>query len=146
MSLHSTKACRGQVQNRTKAKVRCPNEVEVHPDDSNSDDSALSLDSEFGVPIMRTPGVKKALTSTNKKLRLSSQEKTEVNRSTYNEYMAHHYAFAMKVVAEQEPERPSLYHRLEGENRPNRANHGMAVPLSSRIPATSRNWEERADG
>ena len=27
----------------------------------------------------------------------------------------------MKVVAEQEPERPSLRHRLEGENKPNRS-------------------------
>ena len=38
--------------------------------------------------------------------------------------MAHHYVFAMKVVTEQEPERPSLRHRLEGEKRPNRANCG----------------------
>ena len=44
-------------------------EVEEHPDDSDSDYSAHSLDSEFGVPIMRIPGVKKALTSTNEKLR-----------------------------------------------------------------------------
>ena len=48
-----------------KGKGKMPEyEVEVHLDDSNSDDSALSLDSEFGVPIMRTPGVKKALTTT----------------------------------------------------------------------------------
>ena len=34
-------------------------EYEVdHPDDSDSDVSARSLDSEFGVPIMRTPGVR----------------------------------------------------------------------------------------
>ena len=33
--------------------------------------------------------------------------------------MAHHYAFAMKVAAKQEPEKPSLHHRLEGENRLN---------------------------
>ena len=44
-----------------KGKGKMPEyEVEVHPDDSNSDDSAHSLDSEFGVPIMRTPRVKKA--------------------------------------------------------------------------------------
>ena len=94
-------------------------EVEVHPDDSNSDDSAPSLDSEFCVPIIRTPEAKKALISTNEKLCLSSHEKTQVTRYAYNEYMAHHYAFAMKVAAKQEPERPSLPHRLEGENRPN---------------------------
>ena len=39
-----------------KGKMR---EYEVdHPDDSDSDVSACSLDSEFGVPIMWTPGVK----------------------------------------------------------------------------------------
>ena len=30
----------------------------------------------------------------------------------------------MKIAAEQEPKRPSLRHRLEGENRPNCANYG----------------------
>ena len=69
---------------------------------------------------MRTPGVKKALTTTNEKLRRSSQAKTQVTRYAYNDYMVHQYAFAMKVAAKQEPERPSLHHRLEGENRPNR--------------------------
>ena len=97
-------------------------EYEVdHPDDNDSNVSARSLDNEFGVPIMRTPGVKKALTSTNEKLRRSSRAKTQVTRYAYNEYMAHHYALAMKVVAEQEPEDPSLRHRLEGENKPRRA-------------------------
>ena len=67
------------------------------PNDSYSNVSAPSLDSEFGVPIMRTPGVKKALTSTNEKLRCS------VTRFAYNEFMAHHYAFVMKEAAEQEP-------------------------------------------
>ena len=95
-------------------------EVEVHPDDSNSDNSALSLDSEFGGPIMRTPGVKKVLTTTNEKLCRSSQAKTQVTLYAYNEYMVHQYAFAMKVAAKQEPERPSLHHGLEGEKWPNR--------------------------
>ena len=37
-----------------KVKGKMPEyEVEVHPDDNNSDDSALSLDSEFGVPMLR---------------------------------------------------------------------------------------------
>ena len=97
-------------------------EVEEHPEDNGSEDSAHSLDREFSVPIMCTPGVKKALTSTNEKLRRSSRAKTQVTRSAYNEYIAHHYAFTMKVVAEQEPERPSLRHKLEGEKRPNHAN------------------------
>ena len=44
-------------------------EYEVdHPNESDSDVSAHSLDNEFGVPIMRTPNVKKALTPTNEKL------------------------------------------------------------------------------
>ena len=91
----------------------------VHHDDSDSDVSAPSLDNEFGVPMIRTPGVKKALTSANEKLRRSSQAKNPVTRYAYIEYMAHHYAFTMKVVAEQEPKRPSLRHRLEGEKKPN---------------------------
>ena len=73
-------------------------EVEHRPEDSDSDDSDHSLDSEFGVHIMRTPGVKKALTSANQKLRRSSRAKTQVTRYAYNEYMAHHYAFAMRVA------------------------------------------------
>ena len=91
-------------------------EYEVdHLDNINSDVLALSLDSEFSLPIMRTPGVKKALTSANEKLHRSSRAKNPVTRYAYNEYMAHHYAFMMKVAAEQEPESPSLRHRLEGE-------------------------------
>ena len=44
-------------------------EYEVHhPNDNDSDVSTRSLDNECGVPIMRTPGVKKALTSANEKL------------------------------------------------------------------------------
>ena len=37
-------------------------------DDSDGNESTHPLDSEFGVPIMRTPDVKKALTPTNEKL------------------------------------------------------------------------------
>ena len=87
-------------------------------DDGNDlDGSTPSLDSEFGVPIMRTPGVKKALSSASEKLRRSSREKNPVTRLGYNEYMAHHYAFAMKAVAEQEltSSTASLHQRLEGE-------------------------------
>ena len=108
-----------------KGKCKMPEyEVEVHPDDSDPNLSAPSLDSEFGVPIMRTPRVKKVLTSTNEKLRRSSRAKNPVTRYAYNEYIAHHYAFTMKVTTEQETESPSLRHRLEGEKRPNRVNRG----------------------
>ena len=51
-----------------KGKGKMPEYEVDHPDDNDSDGSAPSLDSEFGVPIMRTPGVKKALTSASKKL------------------------------------------------------------------------------
>ena len=102
-------------------------EVDVHPDDSDSDVSAPSLDSEFGVPIMRTPGVKKVLTSTKGKLCCSSRAKNLVTWYAYNEYMAYHYAFTMKVAAEQEPERPSLWHMLEGEKRLNRGKEGRTT-------------------
>ena len=87
-----------------KAKMK-----EYDSDNSSTNESDLgmsprSLDSEFGVPIMRTPGVKKALASTNEKLRRSSRQKNTITRFGYNEYMAHHYAFMMKVASEQEPE------------------------------------------
>ena len=105
-----------------KGKCKMPEyEVEVHPDDSDPNLSAPSLDSEFGVPIMRTPRVKKVLTSTNEKLCCSLRAKNSITLYAYNEYMTHLYAFTMKVVAEQMPETPSLRHRLEGEKGPNRA-------------------------
>ena len=89
-------------------------EYEVdHPDDSDSDILAPSLDNEFGVPIMRTPGVKNALTTTNEKLWRSSREKNPVTQFGYNGYMAHHYAFTMKVAANQEPE-STRKHKLLG--------------------------------
>ena len=61
------------------------------------EDSHHSLDSEFGgldVLIMRTPGAP----------RRSTQEKNVISRFVYNDYMAFHYAFMMKVVTIQEPE------------------------------------------
>ena len=51
-----------------KGKGKMPEYEVDHPDDNDSDGSTSSLDSEFGVPIMRTPGVKKALTSAREKL------------------------------------------------------------------------------
>ena len=72
-------------------------EYEVdHPDDNDSNVSVPSLDSEFGVPIMRTLGVKKVFILVNEKLCRSSQAKNPVTWFAYNEYMAHHYAFSMK--------------------------------------------------
>ena len=83
-----------------KGKGKIPEYEVDHPDNNDSDVSAPSLDSEFGVPIMRTPGVKKALTVANEKLYRSSRAKNPVTRFGYNEYMAHHYGFTMKVAVE----------------------------------------------
>ena len=55
--------------------------------------------------------------------------------------MAHHYAFAMKVAAEQEPKRPSLRHKLEGENRPHCAKEGRTAK-SHTSGTTTQNREE----
>ena len=98
-----------------KGKGKMPEyEVEVHPNDNDSDDSARSLDREFGVPIMRTPGVKKVLTTTNEKLRHSSQAKTHVTRYAYNEYMVHQYAFAMKERPNKSPRDQAFTTGLRG--------------------------------
>ena len=74
-------------------------------EDDHFDDNELthSLDSEFGgldVPI----GVKKSLTSVNEKLHRSTRDKNLVSRFGYNDYMAYHYAFMMKVATIREPE------------------------------------------
>ena len=106
-SLQATKAHLNHGPDQTKGKERCLNMKSTvnidHPDESDLDVLPHSLDSEFGVPIMGTLGVNKAFTLTNNKLRLSSREKNRVTRFGYNEYMAHHYAFMIKVGAEREP-------------------------------------------
>ena len=88
---------------------------------------------------MRTPGGKKAFTST--KLRRSSQAKTQVTRYAYNEYMAHHYAFAMKVAADQEPQKPNLRHRLDGENSLNRTTKSCNKAVKNRTTKLRRTAE-----
>ena len=72
-------------------------------------DNALthSLDSQFkglDIPIIQTDGEKKALDSKNEKLRCSTREKNPVSCFRYNDYMAYHYAFMMKVTSVREPE------------------------------------------
>ena len=42
--------------------------------------------------------------SANEKLHRSSQEKNPVSRFSYNDYMAYHYAYMMKVTSVWEPE------------------------------------------
>ena len=80
---------------------------EYEDDHSDGNESTHSLDNEFGafdVPLMRTLVVKKALTSANEKLRHSTREKKLVSRFGYNDYMAYHYAFMMKVAIDSELE------------------------------------------
>ena len=76
-------------------------------DHFNGNEWTHSLDSEFGgfdEPILRSPGVRKALTSANEKLCRSTCEKNPLSRFGYNDYMAYHYAFMMKVATVREPE------------------------------------------
>ena len=80
---------------------------EYKEDPSNGNKSTDSLDSEFGafdVPLMRTHGVQKAIVTANEKLRRSTREKNPVSRFGYNDYMAYHYAFMMKVATNRELE------------------------------------------
>ena len=76
-------------------------------EDTNDKASTHSLDSEFeGLDIsnIQTVGAQKALESANKKLRRSSREKNPVSRFGYNDYMAYHYAYMMKVTSVRDPE------------------------------------------
>ena len=66
-------------------------------EDSDGTESIHSIETEYGrldVPIMRTPGPPHR----------STREKNVANRFGYNNYMAYHYAFMMKMVIVQEPE------------------------------------------
>ena len=65
-------------------------------EDSDGNESTHSLDSEYGgldVPIIRTPEAPCG----------STWEKNVVSRFNYNDYMAYHYAFMMKVATVGEP-------------------------------------------
>mgnify|MGYP002776103917 CR=1 FL=1 len=76
-------------------------------EDPNNKALTHSLDNEFkglDIPIIQTAGAKKSLESANEKLRRSSHEKNPVSCFGYNDYMAYHYAFMMKVTSVREPE------------------------------------------
>ena len=80
---------------------------EYEDDPSDDNESTHSLDSEFGafdVPLVRSPGVQKAFTSANEKLYRCTREKNPVSRFGYNDHMAYHYAFMIKVVTVRELE------------------------------------------
>ena len=74
---------------------------------SDGNKSTHSLDSEVGafdVPIMRKPRLKKAISTANEKLCRSTREKNSVSQFGYNNYMAYHYVFMMKVTTVRELE------------------------------------------
>ena len=86
-----------------KGKAKMP---KYEDDQFDGNKSTHSLDSEFGgldVPLLRTPGVKKAIATTNEKLHRSTREKNPVSRFGYNDHMAYQYAFMMKVAVDREP-------------------------------------------
>ena len=61
--------------------------LEYEDDQFDDNRSTHSLDSDFGgfdLPIIRSPEVKKALTSANEKLRHSTREKNPVSRFGYD--------------------------------------------------------------
>ena len=83
-----------------KGKAKMPKYV-----DSEGIESEHSPDSEFnGLDLSVTSRAKKVHTKTNEPLRCSTQEKNAVSRIGYNDYMAYHYAFMMKVGTVREPE------------------------------------------
>ena len=63
----------------------------------------MSLDDELGIPIMQTPGVKKAMEAINTKLHTSTWLKNPVQRLSYDSYLAHHYAYMASIVQVIEP-------------------------------------------
>ena len=71
--------------------------------DGDSSGSNVSLNEELGIPIMHTPGVKKAMEVMNEKLCRSTHTKNPLERLIYDSYMAHHYAYMAKVFQNVEP-------------------------------------------
>jgi hypothetical protein len=70
--------------------------------------SEQSLDEEFGIPAIRTPGVKRANVVnrtpwTDPGPRRSTRERRPVQRLIYDGYVARHYAYMAKVVQDVEP-------------------------------------------
>ena len=74
-------------------------------EDTNDNTSTHSLNSESeGLDISNTQmaGAQKTLEYAN--LHRSSREKDPVSRFAYNDYIAYHYAYMMKVTSVREPE------------------------------------------
>ncbi|MCO5570621.1 hypothetical protein L7F22_024347 [Adiantum nelumboides] len=74
--------------------------------DADSDGSDQSLDEEFDIPAVRTPGVRKQAVRTlgsDSGPRRPNRVKFPVDRLTYDGYITHHYAYMAKVVQDVEP-------------------------------------------
>ena len=71
--------------------------------DGHSSGSKHSLDEEFGIPSVKSPGVKKALQGMHEKLRRSGRHRALVDRLNYDSYVAHHCAYMAKIVQDVEP-------------------------------------------
>ena len=75
-----------------------PNLSAGHDDaEGDSSGSEHSLDDEFGIPSVKTPGVKKALEGMHSKLRRSSRVKKPVQHLRYDSYVARHCAYMAKM-------------------------------------------------
>ena len=68
-----------------------------------SSGSRMSLDEELGIPTMQTSGVKRAIEAISSKLHRSTCIKNRVQRLSYDNYLAHHYAYMENVVQVIEP-------------------------------------------
>ena len=76
-------------------------------EDTNDNASTQSLDNEsegLDISIIQTVGAQKAVEAANENPRRSSREKNPVSRFGYNDYMAYHYAYMMKVNSVRGPE------------------------------------------
>ncbi len=76
--------------------------------DGKSSGFEQSLDEEFGIPTIKTHGVRKANATnrtpqTDPGLHRSTRERRPVQRLIYDGYVAHHYAYMAKVVQDVEP-------------------------------------------
>ncbi|MCO5552926.1 hypothetical protein L7F22_006445 [Adiantum nelumboides] len=75
--------------------------------DADSYDSEQSIDEEFGIPAVRTPGVRKQIArrtlGNNSRPRRSNRVRFHVDRLTYDGYVTHHYDYMAKVVQDVEP-------------------------------------------
>jgi hypothetical protein len=76
--------------------------------DDESNDSGKSVGGESRIPLVTTPGAqmaKKALKTpdNNNGVQRSTRVKYPVQKLTYDGFVAHHYAYMVRVIQEVEP-------------------------------------------